>query len=60
MATVQIWGATYQDVPAIELPSTNNAVVMFYDATDGNDLEYGLTDATSNLVGVGKAGSMEV
>ncbi len=25
---------------------------------DGNNLEYGLTDATSSLVGVGKVGSM--
>lgn len=25
---------------------------------DGNNLEYGLTDATSSMVGVGKVGSM--
>ena len=58
MATVQIWGATYQDVPAVELPSTNNTVVLFYDATDGNNLEYGLTDRTLPIVGVGQAGYM--
>lgn len=57
MAQVTIWGATYNDVPAIELPS-GNGVVLFYDAIDGNSLEYGLTDATSSLAGVGKVDSM--
>ena len=60
MATVVLMGATYQDVPAVQLPSTNNAVVMFYDATDGNNLEYGLTDGTLPIVGVGVVGSAEI
>ena len=30
------------------------------DAIDGNNLAYGLTDGTLPLVGVGKAGSMEI
>lgn len=59
MAQVTIWGATYNDVPAIELPS-GNGVVLFYDAIDGNSLEYGLTDGTSSLVGVGKVDSMTI
>ena len=30
------------------------------DTIDGNNLAYGLTDGTLPLVGVGKAGSMEI
>ena len=58
MATVVLLGATYEDVPAVQLPSTGGSVVLFYDATDGNNLEYGYTDSTSSMVGVGKVGSM--
>lgn len=58
MATVVIMGATYNDVPAVQLPTTGGTTVLFYDAIDGNNLEYGLTDATSSMVGVGKVGSM--
>ena len=53
-------GATYEDVPAVQLPSTGGAVVMFYDATDGNNLEYGLTDGTLPIVGVALVGSAEI
>ncbi|MBQ6765340.1 MAG: hypothetical protein IJP45_09195 [Paludibacteraceae bacterium] len=57
MAQVTLWGATYNDVPAVELPS-GNGVVVFYEGVDGNNLEYGLTDGTLPLAGVGKVGSM--
>ena len=60
MATVVLLGATYEDVPAVQLPSTGGAVVMFYDATDGNNLEYGLTDGTLPIVGVAQVGSAEI
>ena len=56
MAQVTLWGATYNDVPAVELPS-GNGVVLFYEGVDGNNLEYGLTDGTLPLVGVAKVGS---
>lgn len=60
MATVELLGATYTDVPAVELPTTGGATVLFYDATDGNNLSYGLTDRTSPLIGVGQVDYMEV
>ena len=60
MATVVIMGATYTDVPAVQLPSTGGATVLFYDAVDGNNLEYGLTDNTLPIVGVGQAGYAEI
>lgn len=60
MATVVLLGATYEDVPAVQLPSTGGSVVLFYDATDGNNLEYGLTDGTLPIVGVAKVGSAEL
>ncbi len=56
MATVILWGATYSDVPAIDVPSSGNTTARFYDGVDGNSLEYGLTDNTLPTVGVGQAG----
>lgn len=41
MATVQLWGAIYVDVPAVTLPSENNTTVTFYEAIDGDSLSYG-------------------
>ena len=60
MATVVIMGATYNDVPAVQLPTTGGATVLFYDAVDGNNLEYGLTDGTQPIVGVALVGSAEI
>lgn len=60
MATVVLLGATYEDVPAVQLPSTGGAVVMFYDATNGNNIGYGLTDGTLPIVGVAQVGSAEI
>ena len=59
MATVSLWGATYQDVPAVELPS-GNGVVLFYEGIDGNNLEYGLTDGSLPIVGVAEVGEAEI
>lgn len=59
MATVTLWGATYQDVPAVELPS-GNGVVVFYEGIDGDELEYGLTDGTLPIVGVAEVGEAEI
>lgn len=59
MATVSLWGATYQDVPAVELPS-GNGVVLFYEGVDGNNLEYGLTDGSLPIVGVAEVGEAEI
>ncbi len=49
--TVNLWGATYSDVPAIDVPSTGNTTVTFTDVSD--------TTATADkiLVGYGAFGS---
>ena len=60
MATVVLWGATYNNVPAVEVPSTNNTVVLFYDATDGNNIEYGITDGSIPRVGIAQVGYAEL
>ena len=60
MAIVQLWGAVYADVPAVTLPSENNTTVTFYEATDGDNLEYGLTDGTLPIVGVAKVDQAEI
>lgn len=60
MAEVTIMGASYSDVPAVDLPQTGGGTVRFYEAIDGNNLEYGITDGTLPLVGVAKVGSAEI
>lgn len=60
MAEVTLLGASYSDVPAVELPQTGGGTVTFYEATDGNNLEYGLTDGTLPIVGVAKVGQAEI
>ena len=85
---VHIAGATFQDVPSISVPDSNNTYHSFTDVSDttatasdvvsgkyfytnagvktagtladGNNLEYGLTDGTLPIVGVGLVGSAEI
>lgn len=56
--TLEIFGDEFTNVTGIKATNDNDEVVIFYHAVDGNNLEYGLTDGTSSLVGVGKVGSM--
>lgn len=56
--TLEIFGDEFTNVAGIKATDDSNNVLAFYHATDGNNLEYGLTDATSPMVGVGKVGSM--
>ena len=60
MANVTVAGASYQNVPAVDLPQTGGGTVRFYEAVDGNNLEYGLTDGTLPIVGVALVGSAEL
>lgn len=60
MADISLLGATYHDVPAVDLPKDGGGTARFYEADDGNNLAYGLTDRTSPLVGVGQVDYMEV
>lgn len=56
--TLEIFGDEFTNVTGIKATNDNDEVVTFYHAIDGNSLEYGLTDSTSSMVGVGKVGSM--
>lgn len=58
--TLEIFGVEYTNVTGIKATNDNSETVIFYHAVDGNNLEYGLTDATSSMVGVGKVGSMVI
>ena len=60
MAEVTIMGASYSDVPAVDLPQTGGGTVRFYEAVEGNNLEYGITDGALPLVGVAKVGVAEI
>ena len=60
MAEVTIMGASYSDVPAVTLPQSGGGIVIFYEGTDGNNLEYGLADGTLPIVGVAKVGQAEI
>lgn len=57
---ITIMGASYSDVPAVDLPKTGGGTARFYDAIDGDNLEYGLTDGTLPIVGVAVVGSAEI
>lgn len=60
MAEVTLWGASYSDVPAVDLPKTGGGTARFWDADDGNNIGYGLTDRTLAMVGVGQADYAEI
>lgn len=57
---ITLLGASYSDVPAVDLPKTGGGTARFYDAIDGDSLEYGLTDGTLPIVGVAQVGSAEI
>ena len=57
MSDIVLLGATYPDVPAVNLPKSGGGTATFWEADDGNNLEYGLTDGTLPLAGVAKVGS---
>lgn len=58
--TLEIFGDEFTNVAGIKATDDSDNVLAFYHATDGNELEYGLTDGTLPLVGVAKVGSAEI
>ena len=56
--TLEIFGDEFTNVAGIKATDNNNNVLAFYNAVDGNNLEYGLTDNTLPIVGVGEADYM--
>ena len=52
--TITIANATYSDVPAIDVPKAGGGTARFWDAEDGNLLEYGTTPLP--LVGTAMVG----
>ena len=58
--TLEIFGDEFTNVAGIKATNDNDETVTFYHATDGNELEYGLTDGTQPIVGVAKVGSAEI
>lgn len=51
---ISLLGAIYQDVPAVDLPKQGGGTARFWDAEDGNLLEYG--NAIPALVGTAMVG----
>ena len=47
MSDIYLLGATYPDVPAVDLPKSGGGTARFFEAVDGDELEYG----TAGLVG---------
>lgn len=56
--TLEIFGVEYTGVTGLVATNDGGTDLTYYRATDGNNLEYGLINATSSMVGVGKVGSM--
>lgn len=58
--TLEVFGEEFTNVMGIKATDDNDNVLEFYNATNGNNLEYGLTDGTLPLIGVAKIGSAEL
>ena len=41
MADVTLLGASYTDVPAVQLPKTGGGTCTFYEALDGDSMSFG-------------------
>lgn len=54
MSDIYLLGATYPDVPAVDLPKSGGGTARFFEATDGNSLAYG---SSSCLVGTATVGT---
>lgn len=58
--TLEVFGEEFTNVAGIKATDDQNNVLEFYNAPNGNNLEYGLTDGTLPLIGVAKIGSAEL
>ncbi len=54
MSDIELLGATYHDVPAVELPKPDNSMALFIESVDGNDMQYG---SSSCIVGTATVGT---
>lgn len=54
--TLQIFGDEFTGVTGIKATNDNDETVIFYHATDGNNIGYGNTDGSIPIVGIAKAG----
>ena len=58
---ITLLGASYSDVPAVDLPKTGGGTARFVDPdeyADGDELEYGVS--TQPLVGTARVGATEI
>ena len=66
MADITLMGATYTDVPAVDLPKSGGGTARFWEAEDGDEMEYGsgpetwLFNSSLDLTGVGSADRYDV
>ena len=55
---ITLMGASYPDVPAVVLPQTGGGTATFYDADDGDSMEFG--EHTSAIVGSAVVGTATI
>ena len=55
--TLEIFGVEYTNVAGIIATDNNGIDQTYIKPIDGNNLEYGLINATSSMVGIGKVDS---
>ena len=58
--TLEVFGEEFTNVAGIKATDDNDNVLEFYNATNGNNLEYGITDGSIPRVGIAKVGSAEL
>ena len=58
--TLEVFGEEFTNVAGIKATDDNDNVLEFYNAPNGDNLEYGITDGTIPRVGIAKVGSAEL
>lgn len=58
MASIVIADSTWSDVPAVDFETTGGDTARYWEAEDGDELDYGVT--TSAVVGTAIAGAARI
>lgn len=58
--TLEVFGEEFTNVAGIKATDDNDNVLEFYNAPNGDNLEYGITDGSIPRVGIAQAGYAEL
>lgn len=58
--TLEVFGEEFTNVAGIKATDDNDNVLEFYNAPNGDNLEYGITDGSIPRVGIAQVGYAEL